>query len=612
MNLLVTEQLKKTYGDRTVFEDVSFGINDGDKIGLVGINGTGKSTLLRIVAGLEEPDEGTVTMRSGLRIAYLPQSPYFDEKLSLADNVIAGITAEEEHINLRGKAAGMLRDLGLDDPECDPSTLSGGQRKRAALVRTLLTDSDLLILDEPTNHLDTDMVEWLEDKLKSYRGAVLLVTHDRYFLDEVTNRIFEIDKRKLYTYTTNYSGFISLKSEREASEIATERKARSLFRNELAWMMRGARARSTKQKAHIQRFEALRDRAQVEITDNVEMFSAFSRLGRKTIEADHLSKSFDRTVVSDFSYIFLQNDRIGIIGPNGCGKTTLVRMLTGGLLPDSGTIESGTTVRFGYFSQECESMDPNEKAIDYIRDTAEVICTREGPITASRLCERFLFDSSLQYSLIGKLSGGERRRLYLLKVLMEAPNVLILDEPTNDLDIMTLTILEDYLMSFEGIVITVSHDRYFLDKIVRRLFVFREGGRIEQIEGNYTDYREKELDRLAFAGQDARVKNASASGDGGSCQEDDRSAGKKKTFVGEQSAPRKFSYKEQKEFETIDDDIAALEAGIEELDKQIAASSTDYFKLSELMNAKKAKEEELEQKMDRWVYLNELAESIKH
>lgn len=601
MNLLVAEKLEKGYGNRTVFEGISFGINEGDKIGLIGINGTGKTTLLRIIAGEEAPDAGTVTVRSGLKVAYLPQNPVFDSSMTLLENVVHGKKSTQEYRNLKGEAAAMLARLGIDDPDADPAMLSGGQRKRAALVRTLLTESDLLILDEPTNHLDAQMTEWLEEVLKKYRGAFLCVTHDRYFLDEVTNTIFELDKTNLYRYVTNYSGFVELKAEREEMELATERKAKTLFKQELAWMLRGARARTTKQKAHIERFKALRDRKKIVADENVEMFSAFSRLGKKTLEAEHLHKEFDgRCVVKDFSYIFLQNERIGIIGANGCGKSTLIRMLAGELEPDSGRVECGTTVRFGYFAQECGAMDPEQKVIDYIRDTAEVIHTKEGAVTASRMCERFLFNADKQYAAIGKLSGGERRRLYLLKVLMDAPNILILDEPTNDLDIMTLTILEDYLQSFEGIIIAVSHDRYFLDKLVNRLFVYREGGVIEQVEGNYTDYLEKEQERAA-------AENERAGSAAGQVK-----PGEDKSKAWKQNSPQKLkmTYQEQKDFEHIDDEIAALEQKIEALDSEIEASASNYGRLSELMAEKEQAESELEQKMDRWVYLNDLAERI--
>ena len=494
-NLIVVENLSKNYGTKALLNDVSFGINEGDKVGLIGVNGTGKSTLLKILAGVEEADEGTITTRNGLKVSYLPQTPDFDNECSILENVIRDKKSDREYRNLSGEAAAMLEKLGIEDVSVSPSILSGGQRKRASLVRTLLTDADVLVLDEPTNHLDAEMTEWLEERLKKFKGAFICITHDRYFLDEVTNKIFELDKGKLYSYQANYSQFVLLKAEREDMEQAAERKAKSLFRSELAWMLRGARARTTKQKAHISRFEALRDRDIPVAEDNVEFFSAYSRLGKKTIEADKICKAYgDKLLIKDFSYIFLQNDRIGIIGPNGCGKSTLIYIITSQIAPDSGKIDVGETVKYACFAQECEFMNPEQKVIDYIKDTAEYINSKEGVITASRMCEKFLFTGNQQYSPIGKLSGGEKRRLYLLKILMTAPNVLILDEPTNDLDIMTLTILEDYLQSFEGIIIAVSHDRYFLDKLVNRIFVFRGNGVISQVEGNYTDYREKELE----------------------------------------------------------------------------------------------------------------------
>lgn len=595
MNLMVASNLSKSYGADSLFEEVCFGINEGDKCGLIGINGTGKSTLLRILAGIEQPDTGSVTTRTGLRIAYLAQTPEFDDSKSVLENVYAGQSAAEEYRNLEGEARADLIRLGIADPEVRPSILSGGQRKRAALVRTLLTESDLLILDEPTNHLDAEMTEWLEETLKSYRGAFICITHDRYFLDEVTNRIFELDKGSLYSYTANYSRFVELKAEREEMAAASERKAATLYRQELAWMLRGARARSTKQKAHIERFKALRDRFKPVADDNVELFSAFSRMGKKTLEAEHLRKCFkERCVINDFSYIFLQKERIGIIGPNGCGKSTLIKLLTCRLEPDGGSVQYGSTVKFGYFAQECEFMNPETRVIDYIRETAEVIQTKEGPLTASRMCERFLFNSNKQYAPIGKLSGGEKRRLYLLKVLMEAPNILILDEPTNDLDITTLTVLEDYLSGFDGIVITVSHDRYFLDKLVNRLFVFRGNGRIDQVEGNYTDFKEKELGL-----ETQKISDESA------ISSESKNDWKK-------DAPRKLkmTYNEQKEYETIDSDIEELESRIEALESEIEASASNYGALNELMAEKEKTEALLEQKMERWVYLNELAEKI--
>ena len=609
MNILVAEQISKSFGADTLFEGVCFGINEGDKCGLIGVNGTGKSTLLKILAGLEEIDSGTITKRSGLKIAYLPQTPDFDDSMSVLQNVVAGKKADTEYRNLEGEARADLIKMGIANPDAVPSTLSGGQRKRAALVRTLLTDSELLILDEPTNHLDAGMTEWLEETLKKYRGALICITHDRYFLDEVTNKIFELDKGKLYSYVANYSRFVELKAEREEMELATERKAKTLFKQELAWMLRGARARTTKQKAHIQRFEALRDRDKIAETENVEMFSAFSRLGKKTLEAYNLHKEYGgRGVVADFSYMFLQNDRIGIIGPNGCGKSTLVKMLSGRLAPDSGYVDYGVTVKFGYFAQECDFSDTSVRVIDYVKNIAEVIYTKEGPITASKMCERFLFNSDKQYAPVSKLSGGEKRRLYLLSVLMEAPNVLILDEPTNDLDIMTLTILEDYLAGFDGIIIAVSHDRYFLDKLVNRIFYFAADGSICRSEGNYTDYRNRILEEEDAALATSAAGNPKAFGR----RADNGASEKSGAKAYRENAPKKlkFTYNEQKEYETIDDVIAGIEAKIATLNAEIDDAGSDYVKLNELMAEKEKTEQLLEEKTERWIYLTELAEKI--
>lgn len=598
MNLLTIENMSKSYTDRLLFDRVGFGINEGEKIGLIGINGTGKSTLLKIIAGLEEPDEGTVTRGKKVRIGYLPQTPAFDDSLTILQNVLLNQKAEEEYRNLEGEANAMLLKLGISDVNASPARLSGGQRKRVALVRTLLTPAELLVLDEPTNHLDHEMAQWLEEYLVKYRGAFLMITHDRYFLDKVTNKIIELDKGKIYSYTANYSKFLELKAEREDMTLATERKAKSLFRIELEWIQRGARARSTKQKAHIQRFEELRDRKAIETDGKVEINALSSRLGKKTIEFSHISKAFgDRRLIQDFTYILLPGDRIGIIGPNGCGKSTLLNILTGSLEPDEGTVDMGTTIKLGYFSQENEYMDESLKVIDYIRDTAEYIKTAEGTATASQMCEKFLFTGAMQYSLISRLSGGEKRRLYLLKVLMEAPNILILDEPTNDLDIQTLTILEDYLDTFPGIVVAVSHDRYFLDKIAERIFSFEEGT-IRQYEGNYSDYREviEKRREASDIAEKAPVKST----------EEQKTAGWK-----QKSTKLKFSYQEQKEFETIDDTIAGLEEELKRLEEEIDRSAADYSKLNELMQRKEATEKRLEEKMERWVYLNDLAEQIE-
>ena len=494
----------------------------------------------------------------------------------------------------------MLGKLGIADWDRKPSEFSGGQRKRAALVRTLLTPADILILDEPTNHLDNAMAEWLEEYLNSFRGAFIMITHDRYFLDKVTNKIVEIDKGHLYTYETNYTGFLELKLEREEMELATERKKKSLYRQDLAWMMRGARARSTKQKAHIQRFEELRDREKIEETGKVEITALASRLGKKTIELSHLQKSFgEKKIIDDFTYIFLPLDRIGIVGGNGAGKSTLLKMITGVEVYDGGSIEIGPTVKIGYFAQECETMNPKQRVIDYIKEVAEYIETSEGSASASQMLERFLFSGAMQYSNIEKLSGGERRRLYLLKVLMEAPNVLILDEPTNDLDIQTLRILEDYLDSFPGIVISVSHDRYFLDRVVRRIFAFEGNGQIQRYEGGFTDYWNK-----------AKVKEESLQNSKEHVEKSEPKKSKKDYKTREKKL--KFTYAEQKEFDTIDEDIEALEMAISQAENEILANAKDFVKLQEITNRKEELQQKLEEKMDRWVYLNDLAEQIEN
>ncbi len=603
MNLLTIENMSKSYTERMLFDHVSFGINEGEKIGVIGINGTGKSTLLKIIAGIEEPDSGAVTKGKKVRIGYLAQTPEFDNELTILQNVVLNQKAEEEYRNLEGEAAAMLVKLGIADVNAYPGKLSGGQKKRVALVRTLLTPAEILVLDEPTNHLDNEMAEWLEDYLTKYRGAFIMITHDRYFLDKVTNKIIELDKGNIYTYNANYSKFLELKAEREDMVLATERKAKSLFRMELEWMQRGARARSTKQKAHIQRFEELKDRKGIEIDGKVEINALSSRMGKKTIELNNISKAFgERTLINDFTYILLPGDRIGIVGANGCGKSTLLNIMTGKLEPDFGSIETGTTIKLGYFSQENEYMDESLKVIEYIRETAEYIQTSDGTITASQMCEKFLFTGAMQYSVIAKLSGGEKRRLYLLKVLMEAPNILILDEPTNDLDIQTLTILEDYLETFPGIVVTVSHDRYFLDKIATRIFSF-ENGRIRQYEGNFTDY--KEARSLRDEGQVTSLSNSSPGNSSG-----DQKSASVATWK-QKSNKIKFTYQEQKEFDTIDEDIASLENQIAETEVEIGNAATNYSKLNELMTKKEQLEKSLEEKMDRWVYLNDLAEQIQ-
>lgn len=635
MSLITIEHLTKSYTERLLFDDTSFSIGDGEKVGLIGINGTGKSTLLKIVAGLEEPDDGSVIRRRNLYIRYLPQIPQFTPGDSVLDSIVRD-NLNEPHFTSReeieASAKTILTKLGIYDFTAKVETLSGGQKKRVALTSVLLSTADLLILDEPTNHLDSEMADWLEDYLKKFRGALLMITHDRYFLDSVTNRIVELDKGKLYSYQSNYEGFLKLKAERLDMMAASERKRQSILRTELAWMQRGARARSTKQKAHIQRYEALRDQEAPELTDGqVEMESISSRLGRTTVEIEHLSKAYgDKVLMRDFNYVFLKNDRIGIIGPNGSGKSTLMKMIAGWVKPDSGTIEIGQTVKLGYFSQENEDMDVSLKVIDYIRNVAEYVQTKDGSISASQMLERFLFPSSVQYTTISRLSGGERRRLYLLRILMSAPNVLLLDEPTNDLDIRTLMILEDYLDSFQGIVITVSHDRYFLDRVVRRIFAFEGDGNVVQYEGGFTDYQVAYQRKLAQSGggemsgvsgnragsqnvsgnQGGNGGAGSASGADGAGMESGASVKSSQDGRAHQKK-LKFSYKEQKEWETIEDDIAGLEEAIEALDAQIAVSATDYGKLNQLMTEKAEKEAQLEEKMDRWVYLNDLAEQIE-
>lgn len=603
MNLLTIEHLTKSYTERLLFDDTSFSINEGDKIGLIGINGTGKSTLLKIAAGLEEPDLGTVVRGRNLYIRYLPQNPVFEPQLTVLECVIKENEGHEHVWDLEGQAKNMLTRLGVSEYDAVISTLSGGQKKRVALASVLLSAADLLVLDEPTNHLDSSMADWLEDYLKKFRGALLMITHDRYFLDSVSNRIVELDKGKLYSYQAGYGGYLELKEERMAMEQASERKRRSILRTELEWIRRGARARSTKQKGRIQRFEELSARKGPEEDGDVEMNSLTSRLGRTTVEVSHLNKSYgDKVLLRDFTYIFLKNDRIGIIGPNGSGKSTLMKMIAGLVQPDSGETVIGQTVRMGYFSQDNEEMDDSLKVIDYIKNVAEYVKTPDGMVSASQMLEQFLFPSSMQYTLIGKLSGGEKRRLCLLHILMGAPNVLLLDEPTNDLDIRTLTILEDYLDHFQGIVIAVSHDRYFLDRVVRRIFAFEGDGAVKQYEGGYTDYQAA----LEERGQGQEESTAAKAG-----AEDHSQPNRKNWKEGQPRETKlKFTYKEQREWETIEETIAALEEEVAELEGGILQAASDYSRLNRLMQEKEEKEAQLEEKMERWMYLNELAEQI--
>ena len=592
MNILNIEHISKIYGEKVIFDDVSLGIHSGDKIGVIGVNGTGKTTLLKIIAKINEPDKGQIICGNGIRVSYLPQNPEFPKKQSILEYVMDG--KEHQDWKTESEAKTILTKLGIYDFDEGCDHLSGGQKKRVALARTLVDPTEVLILDEPTNHLDNDMVLWLEEFLNSFRGVLIMVTHDRYFLDRVTNKIVEIDKGKLYEYDTNYSGFVELKVQREEMELATERKRQSLLRVEMEWMKQGIKARGTRQRARTERFEELKNAKGPSMQQNVEMDSISSRLGKTTIELEHISKGFgDKHLINDFSYIFLRDDRIGFIGPNGCGKSTLMKMIMGILKPDEGNIMIGDTVKIGYFAQENEDMTGDIRVIDYIKNVAEYIQTTKGQASASQMLDRFLFPPELQYTPLDKLSGGEQRRLYLLKVLMEAPNVLILDEPTNDLDIQTLTILEDYLDTFAGIVITVSHDRYFLDRIVNRIFAFEEGGHLKQYEGGYTDY----LEKVKPAAKPEKSKPAKKENNG-------------KKFQKEHQKKLKFTYKEQKEFETIDDDIAKLEEKLEQLDEEIMENATNSGKLAELTEQKESAQAELDEKMDRWVYLNDLAEQI--
>ena len=650
MNIINIEHLTKAYTDTPLFDDVSFTLDEGEKVGLIGVNGTGKSTLLRIIAGLEQGDSGKFTRANNLTISYLPQVPAFDEDAGVLESVLSEhqMTAERageevygswtadpaDRWTLEADAKRMLMQLDIRDFQEKMGRLSGGQRKRAALVRTLLSDADVLILDEPTNHLDAFMSDWLEEYLRNYRGTLLMVTHDRYFLDAVTRRIVEIDHGKLYSYDANYRGFLELKQEREEMQDAAMRKLRSMLRVELQWMRRGAEARRTKQKKQIRQYEEHAAVRAPERDQDVQLSSIASRMGRSTIELDQLGMCFgERVLFREFTYTFLKNDRIGFVGPNGCGKTTLMRIISGELMPTEGEVRVGQTIRMGYYAQELKKLfvfdqessreaavngedrpDPQTRVIDYIRDTAEYIRTDDGLVSASQMLERFLFPQEKQYTRLKNLSGGELRRLHLLKVLMTQPNVLILDEPTNDLDIRTLMVLEDFLDTFSGIVITVSHDRYFLDRVVRRIFAF-EDGTIRAYEGGYTDYLGKRPEPAAEKAPEKpsgkRLINASGQDtSGGGAADGTDFAEKSSSGKPRPPAKLRFSYKEQREFETIDADIEALEQAIAEKEEEIGRYATDFEKLNELTSEKNQLEAQLSEKMDRWVYLNELAEKI--
>ena len=638
MNIITLENISKSYSEKILLNNVSLGINDGDKIGLIGINGAGKSTFLKVVGGKEEFFDGNITKGRNVRIEYLSQNPPFDADSTVLDQIFKGDTKEmkilmeyEELLNkinscnpeefdslnnrliklqeqidslnlwdLESDAKTILTKLGITNYNEKVGNLSGGQKKRIALACALITPCDLLILDEPTNHLDSDSIEWLEEFLNSRKGALLMITHDRYFLDRVTNRIIELDRGNLYSYPGNYTAFLEKKIERLETEQVQEEKKNALIRNELKWVRRGAKARSTKQKARLQRFDELVNTETIRIQDDVEISFVGSRLGKKVVELHNINKSFgEKTLIKDFSYIFLRDDRVGIVGENGVGKTTLVNLLRGNIPLDSGTIEIGDTVKIGCFAQDNTNMDPNLRVIDYVKEGGEYIPVEDGTkISASSMCERFLFDSTMQYTPIEKLSGGERRRLHLLRVLMESPNFLILDEPTNDLDIETLKILEDFLDKFMGVVIVVSHDRYFLDRICNKIFSYEGSGFIKEYNGNYSDFLiSKEIENVKSENKKVDDKF-----------KEDKSKGTKERT--RDNRP-KFTFKEQKEFDTIDEEISKLEEKIENLDNDMAKNSSNYGRLNELMKEKESVQEMLDQKYERWEYLNEIAEAIE-
>lgn len=591
MILLTAQNISKTYMERKVLDEVSFYLNEGDKVGIIGINGMGKSTLLKILAGAEEADSGNIIRTKGTRISYLPQIPEFDDKGTVISQVLSHLPADLKEAK-EYEAKSILDKLGITDYDRDISTLSGGEKRRAGIAAALVQPSDVLLLDEPTNHIDNETAQMLEELLIKYRGAIVMVTHDRYFLNKICRKIVEVDKGKLYECDGNYSAYLAQKVQREADAEAAERKNKSLYRRELEWISRGARARGTKSKDRIERFEELKNRDIPVESEKLQLQSVSTRLGKKTIEIENISKSIDgKQLLDDFSYIISRDARIGIVGRNGAGKSTFLKMLIGQIMPDKGKIVTGDTVNIGYFSQECETMDPNMRVIEYIRETADIVRTPDGTVTASQMLERFLFNSELQWNRIEKLSGGERKRLYLLKILMTAPNILLLDEPTNDLDISTLTILEDYLSSFNGAVIAVSHDRYFLDKIAKEIFEFKNGN-CTRYNGNYSDYFEKASENEEQSAVKLKKKGEK----------------KERTYTGKTRL--KFSFKEQREYDTIDDDITELEEQIKSVNAQINDNLSDYVKLQELTDKKDELEKTLEEKMDRWVYLNDIAERI--
>ena len=635
MNLMTLENISKSYSEKTLLKDISLGINEGEKIGLIGVNGTGKSTLLKIIAGAEEAESGTITKANKVRVEYLPQNPEYDEEATVLEQVFKGTSAEmkllgeyeevlekintsfDENLNkkllslqekidalnlwdLESEAKAVLTKLGINDYTQKIKELSGGQRKRVSLASALITPCELLILDEPTNHLDNDTIDWLEEYLNTSKFSLLMITHDRYFLDRVTNRIIELDKGRLFSYDGNYSLFLEKKMERMAIESSMEEKRQNLIRTELAWVRRGAKARTTKQKARLQRFDELTNREVITPDEKMDISVGSSRLGNKIIEIHNISKTFgDKTVINNLEYTLARHDRIGIIGKNGQGKSTLIKILNGELTPDSGEIEIGETVKIGCFTQDDAHMDLNMRSIDYVKEASDYIETADGTkISASQMCERFLFNSTMQYTLIGKLSGGERRRLHLLRTLMLAPNVLLLDEPTNDLDIETLNRLEDYLDEFKGVVISVSHDRYFLDRICNKIFAYEGNGNIHIFTGNYSDYLiYKEIQGIEFEeAQKTKKKEVEHKGVKKEKPKNDKKL--------------KFSYNEQREFDTIDADIEKLENKIAELEENTSKFATNFTKLQEILDEKANLEKELEYKYERWEYLNKLAEEI--
>lgn len=607
MILLNATDISKSYTASPLLSNLSYAINEGDKIGFIGVNGTGKSTLLRITAGIEDADSGKIILTGGVRIGYLPQAPAYDPEKTVLEQAVSYLTRQTAQEG-EYKCKSMLNQLGITDFEKKMSTLSGGERKRVAMAGIFTNECDILILDEPTNHIDSDTVEWLENYLKKFRGAIFMVTHDRYFLDRVTNVILELTGGRLYRHEGNYEVYLENRAAREEMALATERKRRTLYRRELEWMRRGAQARTTKAKGRIDRFHQLEESKLVVNNAALEMKSVSSRLGKKIIELEHVSKAFDGIpVISDFSYTVLRNDRIGIIGENGSGKSTLLKLISGELQPDSGSVEIGETVKIGYFSQENEHMDKSRRVIEYICDIAHNVKTEDGYISASQMLERFLFPPHMHSIPVSRLSGGEQRRLYLLGILMSAPNVLLLDEPTNDLDIDTLCILEDYLDSFAGAVIAVSHDRHFIDRIAEKTFVYKGEGHIAEYPGGYSDWVERRAAGLAAEKNAGKSGGKTAASDG---KQTDSTSQTGRTDAG-RPKKLKFSYKEQREFETIDEDIAALESAIEEVDGRIAEAGSDYCKLQELTVKRDELTAALDEKMERWVYLNDLAEKIE-